>query len=86
VVEEPWCSLGLTWNGYPREGRVLDEVEPRNGYAKFDITNYFKALLKSGNPRHYGFIIKNLSDNVAIVATGDNFYNPQILKTQMKGE
>ena len=86
VAKDPWCSLGLNWNEQVRSGRVLDEAEPKNGYVRFDITNYLKSLLRSGNPQYYGFIIKNLSADVAIVATGDNYYTPQILKIQKKGE
>jgi hypothetical protein len=35
----------------------------------------------------YNYIIlKNFSNNVVIVVTGDNYFNLQILKIQTKGE
>lgn len=86
LANEPWCSLGITWDERVQERKLLDQVEVKNGYARFNITRYLKYLMRSSNPKNYGFIIKNLSNNVAIVATGDNYFNPQILKIQMKGE
>ena len=85
-ANEPWCSLGLSWESQVKEVEFLGESKSKNGYVKFDITKHLKHFLRGIEPRNYGFILKNASNNVAIVATGDNYFNPQILKIQKKGE
>lgn len=78
-LTQRFCSFGSTWNNKIQPGLKKIEGSFLNGYQSFDLTALM-ITLSGGIKRTEGLVLKNSGPGYTAMATGDNYYTPQILE------
>lgn len=78
-LTQRFCSFGSAWNNRIQPGLKKIEGNFLNHYQSFELTDLMTTL-NGGIKRTEGFVLKNSSPGYAVMATGDNYYTPQILE------
>ena len=87
VLNLPWCSFGTTWINKNDSDKAPIYSENISNYKKLEVTHVIKELLKSGEPRNVSVLIRqDAKIGCTVVATGDNYSKPQILRIKVKGD
>ena len=81
VPTSRFCSFGSTWKNKISFSRATLEGTQTNGFITFNVSPY--VLTPKGEWKtNVGFVVQSKSDHFSIIATGDNYYTPQILEIQ----
>ena len=87
VLTTPWCSFGTTGENKIETEQLISYSENIYNYKRLEVTNVIKGILKEKDSRNLSLLIKQDSNiGNTIVATGDNYINPQILRIKIKGD
>lgn len=74
-----FCSFGSAWNNKIQPSLKKINGSFLNGYQSFELTDLMTTL-DGGIKRTEGLVLKNDGPGYAVMATGDNYYTPQILE------
>ncbi len=78
-LTERFCSFGSMWNNKIQPVSQKREGSFENGYQSFELTDFITTF-SGGFKRTEGMVLKNNGPGYTVMATGDNYYTPQILE------
>ncbi len=79
-----FCSLGSTWDNKTESTGMISEVSASVGYYSFDLTNQIRDPATGFFTNMNGLVLRPAVKNgdFAAIATGDNYFTPQIIEVQ----
>lgn len=84
-MEQPWCSFGSTWSNKVAYTDISLPVRENKDYIIVDVKEVMQDVLRYNEPRNPGLVIKKKNGSgYSVVATGDNYYRPQILEIKLR--
>lgn len=85
-IQQRFCSFGSNWNNKINDSYTVSETTENNGFYKISITD----LLINRHTRNFnmseGLILKTKAkeSGFSAIATGDNYYAPQVLEINFR--
>lgn len=86
-MNTPWCSFGNTWNTKAETGELVSQAKIKGDFLVADITKVIRKMLRQSGEPDAGVVFMPDNDgkkqSAIIVATGDNYFTPQILEIKL---
>lgn len=80
----PWCSFDTTWNHRPEEGAALPPPVWRGKFLAFNVGALIRDQLRIRDAQDFGLaIIPAAETGFCVLATGDNYCRPPLLKIRL---